>query len=161
MTTISEIARAADVSVESVLQVLNRDEGVSGEIATRVEAVMDAYGYRSQPPEREPERGPKPGSSSEPSARGIALATERAGIPLFDRVTAIDGLFDRLAEDLDGIKNELGQARSERLEDLTLITDLLTTSWRTLDNRLRAIERKLAQMERPPGQLLEREEGER
>src|SRR2546422_665585 len=48
MTTLSEIARAADVSVESVLRVLNRDN-VSSDIAARVVTAMDAYGYGRLP----------------------------------------------------------------------------------------------------------------
>jgi hypothetical protein len=168
VTTISEIARAADVSVESVLHVLNRDGSVSSEVVARVEAAMDAYGYRPQPADSEPvERRPEPASSSEPSAqKGSALLStgnvardvaeetrlQRQGRPLAERMTVIDGLFDRLAKDLDEIKNELGQARSERLEDLTLLVDLLTTSWRAADHRLRAIERKLEQIEQSPEQ---------
>jgi hypothetical protein len=181
VTTISEIARAADVSVESVLHVLNRDNSVSGDVVARVEAVMDAYGYRPQRPDGEPvEAERKPRSSPGPSApKGSALSTgtvpdvaeerrlqhehseDLEGRPLAERMTVIDGLFDRLAKDLDGIKNELGQARSERLEDLTLLVDLLTTSWRTVDHRLRAIESQLEQMNRSPDQLLEAGEGER
>jgi hypothetical protein len=167
VTTISEIARAADVSVESVLHVLNRDGSVSDEVVARVEAVMDAYGYRPQRPDSEPvERGPQPASSSERSAAKVgALSTgnvagdvaeetrlPRQGRPLAERMTVIDGFFDRLAKDLDEIKNELGQARNERLEDLALLVDLLTTSWRAADHRLRAIERKLEQIEQTPEQ---------
>jgi hypothetical protein len=168
VTTISEIARAADVSVESVLHVLNRDGSVSSEVVARVEAAMDAYGYRPQPADSEPvERRPEPASSSEPSAqKGSALLStgnvardvaeetrlQRQGRPLAERMTVIDGFFDRLAKDLDEIKNELGQARNERLEDLALLVDLLTTSWRAADHRLRAIERKLEQIEQTPEQ---------
>jgi hypothetical protein len=193
VTTISEIARAADVSVESVLHVLNRDNSVSPEIAARVVSVMDAYGYRPQRPGSEPvNRAAEPGSSSdvveETSLRreegnvgaddaivgtgeefpqaSVQVASELEtagprslrhealeGRPLAERMTVIDGLLERLAKDLDGIKDELGQARSERLDDLTLLVDLLTTSWRTVDQRLRAIERKLEQMEPSPEQL--------
>jgi hypothetical protein len=168
VTTISEIARAADVSVESVLHVLNRDNSVSDDVVARVEAVMDAYGYRPQRPNSEPvESGPEPEPSAEPSApKRSALSTGNVagdveGRPLAERMAVIDGLFDRLAKDLDGIKNELGQGRSERLEDLTLLVDLLTTSWRTVDHRLRAIESQLEQMNRSPDQLLEVAEKER
>jgi hypothetical protein len=48
VATISEIAKAADVSVESVLRVMNRDE-VNADVASRVVAAMDAYGYDRLP----------------------------------------------------------------------------------------------------------------
>ena len=48
MATISEIAGAADVSVETVLRVLNRDE-VSEDVLRRVTAAIEAYGHGPQP----------------------------------------------------------------------------------------------------------------
>jgi hypothetical protein len=158
VTTISEIARAADVPVESVLRVLNRDDSVSRDVVARVEAVMDEQGYRPQGPNSEQvEPRPKPESPSEPSAPKRSEVSKGKG----DRVTVSEELFDRLAADLDGIKNELGQARSERVEDLTLLVDLLTTSWRAAEHRLRAIEGKLERMEPTPEHVLEVGEGER
>jgi len=200
MASISEIARAADVSVESVLRVLNREK-VSGDIASRVVTAMDAYGYG---------RLPRPDSAG--ATREHSEATQRSGNridetrqttravvgevveegresaaddaigrareqllqavvqvaselenpdslsrseaigirPVVDRMTVMDALVDRLAEDLAGIKRELGRARSERLEDLTLNVDLITTSWRAVDRRLGRIEQKLERMEGLP-----------
>lgn len=100
--TLADIARAADVPVESVLRVLHHDE-VSGDVAERVHEAMANYG-------------------------------EGAGV---------DALLERLARDVDGLKLELRRAQSERLEDLTLLVDLLTTSWRAVDRRLEAMDRKL------------------
>src|SRR5919204_3611852 len=48
MTTIAEIARVADVSVESVLRVINRDE-VSSDVAARVLSAMEECGYDRLP----------------------------------------------------------------------------------------------------------------
>jgi hypothetical protein len=201
MTTLSEIARAADVSVESVLRVLNRDD-VSSDIAARVVTAMDAYGYGRLP------RPDGAGATGEQSAttRGsgnhsdetrpttrvvvgevveerrdqaeaddaigrareqllqavVQVASElenpdsrgrseAVGIrPLADRMTVMDALLDRLSHDLGGIKRELGRARNERLEDLTLLVDLITTSWRAVDRRLGRIEQKLERMEGLP-----------
>jgi hypothetical protein len=201
MTTLSEIARAADVSVESVLRVLNRDD-VSSDIAARVVTAMDAYGYGRLP------RPDGAGATGEQSAttRGsgnhsdetrpttrvvvgevveerrdqaeaddaigrareqllqavVQVASElenpdsrgrseAVGIrPLADRMTVMDALLDRLSHDLAGIKRELGRARNERLEDLTLLVDLITTSWRAVDRRLGRIEQKLERMEGLP-----------
>lgn len=119
---------------------------------------MDEQGYRPQGPNSEQvEPRPKPESPSEPSAQKRNALSKGKG----DRVTVSEELFDRLATDLDEIKNELGQARSEHVEDLTLLVELLTTSWRAAEHRLRAIERKLERMEPTPEQLLEVGEGER
>ena len=201
MTTLSEIARAADVSVESVLRVLNRDD-VSSDIASRVVTAMDAYGYGRLPRpdsvgaareqsatrgsgnrsdetrpttravvgevveerrEQDAEADDAIGRAREqllqavvqvanelenPDSRG---RSEAVGIrPLVDRMTVMDALLDRLSDDLAGIKRELGRARSERLEDLTLLVDLITTSWRAVDRRLGRIEQKLERMEGLP-----------
>ena len=202
MTTISEIAHAADVSVESVLRVLNRDK-VSSDIASRVLAAMDAYGYGRLP---RPETGAQPeapagGPENEEAAAANARAvsgeiveerrgrdfessdairrareqllyavgevvdelenpesrskgSEIAGIrPLTDRMMSMEASFDRLAREVQEMKRELSRARSERLEDLTLLVDLITTSWRAVDRRLGRIEQKLERMEGFPEPL--------
>jgi Bacterial regulatory proteins, lacI family len=205
VATISQIAQAADVSVESVLRVLNRDD-VSSDVAARVVAAMDKYGYdrlpradaapkpRAEPnlPEEEAAGEPENGSHAARVVIGevvdfgarsedddaitrareqllqavVQVASELgdpssarqhsealAVRPLAARMTVMDALFERLAEDLDGIKRELGRARSERLEDLTLLVDLITTSWRSVDQRLGRIERKLERIEGTPDLL--------
>jgi hypothetical protein len=197
MTTISEIASAADVTVESVLHVLNRDE-VSKDIAARVISAMDAYGYSRLPrPEtlvgREAPDPPPPAAAASlearPTARAVVgevvddgrkrdvqaddalgrareqllqavgeVANEledpetlgRASDPLgpsrADRMSVIDARLERVVRDIEEMKRELARARSERLEDLTLLVDLITTSWRTADRRLAGIDRKLERM---------------
>jgi hypothetical protein len=204
VATISEIAQAADVSVESVLRVLNRDD-VSTDVAARVVSAMDAYGYDRLP---RPNGAAKSGTESNlPKEEGVdepdearhasrvlvgevvdrdpglrledddAITRAREQLlravvqvaseledpssirehsetlalrPLTARMTVMDALFERLAQDLIGIKRELGRARSERLEDLTLLVDLITTSWRSVDQRLGRIERKLERIEGSP-----------
>jgi hypothetical protein len=207
VATISEIAQAADVSVESVLRVLNRDD-VSTDVAARVVSAMDAYGYDRLP---RANAAPKPRTESNLSKEEVVLEPDEArpvsrplvgevvdrdaGLgfedddaitrareqllqavvqvaseledpgsirqhsealalrPLNARMTMMDALFERLAQDLNGIKRELGRARSERLEDLTLLVDLITTSWRSVDQRLGRIERKLERIEGSPDML--------
>jgi hypothetical protein len=207
MATISEIAQAADVSVESVLRVLNRDD-VSTDVAARVVSAMDAYGYdrlpraSAAPKSRAESNLPKEEIVGKPqearrASRAVvgkvvdrdpglglegddAITRAREQLlqavvqvaseledpgsirehsealalrPLTARMTVMDALFERLAQDLDGIKRELGRARSERLEDLTLLVDLITTSWRSVDQRLGRIERKLERIEGSPDML--------
>jgi hypothetical protein len=195
MTTISEIARAADVSVESVLRVLNRDK-VSSDIESRVIAAMDAYGYGRLPrSETAAQPDPPTGKAAEaaasaravsgeiveesrerdfesndairrareqllyavggvvdelenPSSRGEGGSDNLAGIRhITDRLMVMEAMFDRLAREVEGMKRELGRGRNERLEDLTLLVDLITTSWRAVDRRLGRIDRKLERIE--------------
>jgi hypothetical protein len=195
VTTLSEIARAADVSVESVLRVLNQDN-VSSDIAARVIAAMDASGYGRLPrpetagqpdaPIQKPENAEAAASArvvsgeivkesrdrdfdgndairrareqllyavgevvdelENPASRGQRPDTA-AIRPLNDRMRLMEVLFDRLAREVEEVKLELGRARSERLEDLTLLVDLITTSWRAVDRRLGRIDRKLERLE--------------
>ena len=203
MTTISEIARAADVSVESVLRVLNRDN-VSSDITSRVLTAMDAAGY-GRLPRLEPSPQPDPPTPESQNADATASArlvsgeivaesrnrdyetndairrareqllytvgevveelerpesgsrgrrSDTAGLrSLTDRMMLIEARVDRLAGEVAGMKRELGRARSERLEDLTLLVDLITTSWRAVDRRLGRIDRKLERMEGFPERL--------
>jgi hypothetical protein len=208
VATISEIAQAADVSVESVLRVLNRDD-VNTDVAARVVSAMDAYGYDRLPRSRGPaaksrvesnlpkeeavrehdevsygpralvgeviDRDSGPGLENDDAitrAREqllhavVQVASELedqnsarqhsealALRPLAAHMSMMDDLFELLAQDLVAIKSELGRARSERLEDLTLLVDLITTSWRSVDQRLGRIERKLERIEGPPDML--------
>lgn len=196
MTTISEIARAADVSVESVLRVLNRDK-VSSDIESRVIAAMDAYGYGRLPrSETTAQPDPPTGKAAKAGARAntravsgeiveesrepdfesndaIRRAREQllyavggvvdelenpssrsqgsdnlAGIRhITDRMMVMEAMLDRLAREVEGMKRELGRGRNERLEDLTLLVDLITTSWRAVDRRLGRIDQKLERLE--------------
>jgi len=203
MTTISEIAKAADVSVESVLRVLNRDK-VSSDVESRVIAAMDAYGYGRLPrsetataSQPDPPTGKPAGAGASTRAvsgeiveesrerdfegnDAIRRAREQllyavggvvdelenpssrsqgsdnpAGIRhITDRLMVMEARLDRLAREVEGMKRELGRGRNERLEDLTLLVDLITTSWRAVDRRLGRVDRKLERMEglpEPPG----------
>jgi DNA-binding LacI/PurR family transcriptional regulator len=134
--TLADIARAADVPVESVLRVLNHDE-VSSEVAARVRDALEAYGYG---------RLPQLAARTDTEAAGTSP-------PDADRATMVDALLHRLAQDVEELKLELRRAQTERLEDLTLVVDLLTTSWRAVDRRLGAIDRKLERLEHPRSRL--------
>ena len=183
MTTIAEIARAADVSVESVLRVINRDE-VSSDVAARVLSAMEACGYDRLPHSVQTRRsqgvvvgevvadGPGRDAHADDAVRRareqllqavgdvvnelenpeiLSRASDPLGIrALADRIRAIDARFERVARDVEGMKRELVRARHERLEDLTLLVDLITTSWRAVDRRLGRIDRKLERLEGLP-----------
>ena len=143
--TIADIARAAGVPVESVLRVLNRDE-VSSDVAARVRDALERYGYGrlAQPSGERSNRGDA--DALERVRRQLQGAVEGAATGL-EASAVSDGLLRRLVEDVDEIKRELRRARSERLEDLTLVFDLITTSWSAVDRRLGSIDRKLDRLE--------------
>jgi hypothetical protein len=71
--------------------------------------------------------------------------------PVAERMNDLDALFNETIGRLQQVRAELRQERSERVDDLTLVIDLITTSWRTIDRRLGRIERKLERMEGAPG----------
>jgi hypothetical protein len=173
MTTITEIARAAGVPVESVLRVLNRDS-VSNDDAARILEAIERYGYGRLQQTQEganPRRvtgevveqgrqgGIDPADAIERAREQLLKAVSgvvgqlepRPDRPAADRMAIMDALLHRLAHDVDGMKRELGGAKSERLEDLTLLVDLITTSWRVVDRRLGRIDRKLERLEGRPG----------
>ena len=169
--TLADIARAADVPVESVLRVLNRDE-VSSDVAARVLEAMERYGY-GQFPRRV--TGEVVGDGPSDPADAVGRVREQlldavgdvvdelehpgSGDPervaasayaLADRVAVMDALLHRLTQDIEELKRESTRSRNERLEDLTLLVDLITTSWRAVDRRLGRIDRKLERLEGPP-----------
>lgn len=136
--TIADIARAADVPVESVLRVLSRDE-VSSDVAARVREAIERYGYG---------RMPRLASDARETSSLPAVSGEIGWDEPSDPGDA-DALLHRLRQDVDEIKLELQRARTERLEDLTLVVDLITTSWRAVDRRLGRIDRTLERLEGP------------
>jgi hypothetical protein len=136
--TIADIARAADVPVESVLRVLSRDE-VSSDVAARVHEAIERYGYG---------RMPRLASDARETSSFPAVPGEIGWDEPSDLGDA-DALMHRLAQDVHEIKVELQRARTERLEDLTLVVDLITTSWRAVDRRLGRIDGALERLEGP------------
>jgi hypothetical protein len=161
--TIADIARAADVPLESVLRVISRDE-VSSDVAARVRDAMKRYGYDRMPQlfgDRDPadalgrvrqklqDAVDEAVTASENAGSGDSQPDAVAVGAAVDRMAVINELLHRLAQDVDEIKLELRRARSERLEDMTLIVDLIMTSWRGVDRRLSRIDRTLERFEGP------------
>jgi hypothetical protein len=67
--------------------------------------------------------------------------------PISRRLAEVKGLSNNAIRRLDGIERTLESERDARLDDLTLLVDLLTEGWRTLNTRLDRIE---AALERQP-----------
>jgi len=71
--------------------------------------------------------------------------------PLAERMTVVDQMLEQLVEDVHAAKDELRRGRTERIEDMALLVDLISASWRTMDQRLNRIERKLDESLHPNG----------
>jgi len=213
IATISDIARDADVSVDTVLRVLNREE-IDEDVSARVAAALESHGVNApghpQATPSDDAAGSREGASGvqlpavgsgggsfpavtgeivdsirplplEDVGGGVADSRDyllqamlqaagagaaRSGVtsglryqsleigPLTERMTVLDQLLERLVEDLETARDELRRGRTERIEDLTLLVDLITTSWRTMDQRLNRIERKLDRSLQSNGELV-------
>jgi chromosome segregation ATPase len=67
-----------------------------------------------------------------------------------DAAARLSEQLERLERELQEIKRELRRAQAERLEDLTLVVDLMATSWRAVDRRLSSIDAKLDHLQGAP-----------
>lgn len=164
MATIADIARHADVSVESVLRVLNR-EPVSEDVTGRVLAAMDFHGFPRRavtPPAVESavervgeelrERLARTAAELETSLpRGVGSVVYEAlrveVRPVADHVGELGAVLERVVGRLERLEAELARERQARLEDVGLLVDLLTTGWQTVDRRLGRVERILRRLE--------------
>jgi hypothetical protein len=65
--------------------------------------------------------------------------------PISRRLAEVKGLSNNAIRRLDGIEQTLASERDARLDDLTLLVELLTEGWRSLNARLDRIEGALEQ----------------
>jgi hypothetical protein len=63
--------------------------------------------------------------------------------PVSRQLAEVRGLANQTIRRLERIENELLAERSSRVDDLGLLVDLVDTSWRAVDDRLRRIEEAL------------------
>jgi hypothetical protein len=156
-----EIAEKADVSVEGVVRVLTR-EPVSDAIKVRVLEVLDdltpeqtravqrfALAALHDILERQAEAGdppvPDPGQLALPVAAAEpellpSLAPDAALVQL-------SSVLGELAEAVRDLRRETDEERRERVDDLAVLIDLITTGWQGLDARLARIERQVSRLE--------------
>ncbi len=93
---------------------------------------------------------------SESSVRPIdeqVAAAVRDGVraeaaPVGRHLAEVRGLSVRAIRQLERIEAGLGTERSARVEDLTVLVDLISAGWRTVDERLARIEELLGSDER-------------
>lgn len=160
VATILELARHADVSAESVLRVVN-GEPVSGEIAERVNRAIEELG----PPAPLRSLQPLPAEAAVESAPQELFDTfaakleerlpENVGNVVYEAVRVEVrpmqqhlAQMEQLCEQVVRRVEEVGESeRQERLEDIALLIELVTTGWRTIDRRLARVERLLERLD--------------
>ena len=161
MSILVEIAERADVSVEGVVRVLTR-EPVSDAIKVRVLEVLDdltpeqtravqrfalaalhdileRQGEAEGPPVPDPGQLALPVAAAEPDLLP-SLAPDAALVQL-------SSVLGELAEAVRDLRRETDEERRERVDDLSVLIDLITTGWQGLDARLGRIERQVSRLE--------------
>lgn len=147
-----EIAEKADVSVEGVVRVLTR-EPVSEAVKERVLAVMDDLTPEQT---RAVQRFAlaalhdvllRPGDAADlPDEQGTpALPAAASGSDA--ALVQLGSVLGELAEAVRDLRRETDAERRERVDDLAVLIDLITTGWQGLDARLGRIEKQVSRLE--------------
>jgi hypothetical protein len=185
MATILELARFAEVSAENVLRVLHH-EPVSDDVAARVADAIAALGPPLSPQPAEVLPAERNQTSVERRheellERFAAAAAElEAGLPegvgsvvyealrievrpVAQEVAELGSLFEQMIARLDAVGGALEDERRERIHDVALLTELITTGWRSVDRRLGRVEQMIARLEArtesgSPGRVLRLDE---
>jgi Bacterial regulatory proteins, lacI family len=162
-----EIAEKADVSVEGVVRVLTR-EPVSDAIKERVLAVLDdltpeqtravqrfALAALHDVLEQQGDASEWPEPAAVPDENQLALPVasmdeEPEHLPAATPDAALvqlSSVLGELAEAVRDLRRETDAERRERVDDLAVLIDLITTGWQGLDTRLGRIERQVSRLE--------------
>jgi hypothetical protein len=84
-------------------------------------------------------------------------------LPVARQIAEVRGLSGQLVRRLEGLQAEMAAERRDRLGDLALLVDLISSGWRGVERRLDRAERILDRMERAleerPGAALYRIDG--
>ena len=165
MATILELAAYADVSAENVLRVVH-GESVSEEVEARVHEAIEALGeppYSGrvevlpalpEGPEREEllERFHANATELEttfPQEVGsVVYEALRVEVrPVAQHVAELGALFERMLARLEDVSAGVEDERRDRLDDVALLTELVTNGWRSVDRRLARLEQIVARIE--------------
>jgi hypothetical protein len=166
VATILELAAYADVSAENVLRVVHR-EPVSEDVERRVQEAIDMLGAPPLPRQIEvlPALQPHVPSTEELLDRFQATAAELgAGLPegvgsvvyetlraevhpVAQQVAELGALFERMLARFEEVSTSVEDERRDRLQDVALLTDLITSGWRSVDRRLARLEQVVARIE--------------
>ena len=168
VATILELAAYAEVSAENVLRVIH-GESVSEEVEQRVRRAIEALGPPPSPRLTDvlpalPEGGAGGGEDALVERFRAATAELEATLPegvgtvvyealrvevrpVAQHVAALGTLFERMLQRLEQVSGEVESERRERVEDVALLTELVTTGWRSVDRRLARLEQIVARIE--------------
>jgi hypothetical protein len=167
MASILEIARVANVSADNVLRVVN-GEPVSSDVASRVASAIEAVGPPPSARSRaaivaaEKRSGSK---ASELVSRVDQMAAEhetrlpqdlvsivyealRVEVqPVSRHMAELDALYKLISARLEDMRLAIARERNERLEDVALLSELVSEGWRSADSRLARLESMLTRLE--------------
>ena len=165
VATILELADYADVSAENVLRVVH-GEAVSEDIERRVHEAIDAIGAPPYPRRVEVLPAIPPGVGTDElleRLRATAAELEASlpeGVgsvvyealrvevrPVAQHVAELGALFERLLARVEQVSTSVEDERRDRLEDVALLTELVTSGWRSVDRRLARLEQVVARIE--------------
>ena len=165
VATILELADYAEVSAENVLRVVH-GEAVSEDIERRVHEAIDAIGAPPYPRRVEVLPALPPGVGTDElleRLRATAAELEASlpeGVgsvvyealrvevrPVAQHVAELGALFERLLARVEQVSTSVEDERRDRLEDVALLTELVTSGWRSVDRRLARLEQVVARIE--------------
>jgi hypothetical protein len=166
VATILELADYAEVSAENVLRVVH-GEPVSEDVERRVYEAIDALGSPPYPGQVEvlPALPAGVPGSDELLQRFQATAAELdAGLPqgvgsvvyealrvevrpVAQHVAELGALFEQMLARLEEASTSVEDERRDRLQDVALLTELITSGWRSVDRRLARLEQIVARIE--------------
>jgi hypothetical protein len=161
VASILEIAEHAEASAENVLRVLN-GEPVSSVVAERVRRAIDELGpppypgtaleplpveatldrTRKQLLDRFAETAAELEAKLPEGVGSIVYEALRVEVrPVATQLAQMEKLVESLVEYIRSADHGIQQERQERLDDVALITELITAGWRSVDRRLGRVER--------------------
>ena len=167
MATILEIAGLANVSAENVLRVVN-GEPVSSEVASRVARAIETVGPPAAAESKAELVLGDGGSGSEahelvsrvdqmaadldarlPRDMGSILyeALRVQVQPVSRHIAELDALYQLINARLEDMRLQIERERHERLQDVELLSELVSAGWRSANRRLARVERMLARLE--------------
>jgi hypothetical protein len=166
VATILELAAYADVSAENVLRVVH-GEAVSEDVERRVQEAIDTLGAPPYPrsvevlpalPQHVPTTDDLLARVQETAAELEAAVPEGLGSvvyealrvevrPVAQQVAELGALFERMLARVEEVSTSVEDERRDRLQDVALLTELITSGWRSVDRRLARLEQVVARIE--------------
>ena len=150
MSLLAEVAAQAGVPIEGVVRVVTR-QPVSRRIEQRVIGVLDSLEPEQlRALERLARAGTpevvSPSSEVRPSRTQVESGPSAGADALALRLAQ---LLEEVAVCLNELRREQLADRQDRVDDLAVLVDLMTTGWRGVDRRLARVERSIARLEPP------------